>query len=237
MIGIKVNADISRASRLFDNLREDQLPFATALALTKTAQKVQADVRKEMQHVFLSAVPYTLNSLYVLAATKSSQVSVVGVKNKRGGAIEWLLPEIEGGPRPSGIEVFLKPANLPPPGMYAVPGLYAPISSNGKTDVNALRRIVSQLSAVPTGVAGLRALRSRGQSRKAAYFALLQPDFGLKPGIYGVRGREIQPIIIFVKRPMYRRRLDFYGVAQRSAERYFADEFDAAAQRAIATAR
>ena len=41
----------------------DQLPFAAALALTRTIEQVKLEERREMRTVFRNPTPYTLNSL------------------------------------------------------------------------------------------------------------------------------------------------------------------------------
>jgi hypothetical protein len=239
---IKVKIDISDAINLL-TAAQKQVDYATAAALTKTAQAVKAAEREEMQRVFTSAVPFTLNSLYVKSATRSNLVATVGVKDQGGtSAADWLLPEIEGGRRPRGIEVFLKPIGLPPTGMYAVPGSAAPMSGNKKININALKKIVGQLRSQPQGAAGFTSIKRAStktgrSSRKAQYFFLDKPMFGLPAGIFGVKGRAIQPIILFVKQPSYRRKFDFYGVATTTAERVFPQAFKAALAAALATAR
>jgi hypothetical protein len=238
---IKVTVD-SRDAIAFLTAATKQVKFATARALTKTAQAVKAAERAEMQKVFASAVPYTLNSLYIKSASRDDLVAEVGIKTQgKTSAIDWLLPEIEGGPRTHGIEVFLKPLGLPPTGAFAVPGSAAPLSGNGKLNVSALKRIVSQLQSQPQGAAGFRSIqrkkgRGRG-SKKAQYFYLDKPQFGLPAGIFGVKGREVQPIIVFVKQPSYRAKYDFYGVATKTAQQAFAPAFHAALADALATAR
>lgn len=238
MTVISVKADISGALAKLTAAASNQVPFATALALTKTAQLVKADLRQEMQNVFKSAVSFTLNSLYIKSATKSNLVSIVGVKSTgRTSAATWLRPEIEGGPRFSGIEAFLRPAGLPPPGLYAVPGSGAPLSSGGKINISALQRIVAQLTKITGGAQGFAALKRKRTGTRAQYFYLRSPQFGLPAGIFGLKGRQVSPIILFVRQPQYRKRFDFYGVGQSSARRRFPEQFEAAMQTAIKTAR
>ncbi|MGH6742655.1 MAG: hypothetical protein ACREDY_27095, partial [Bradyrhizobium sp.] len=133
--------------------------------------------------------------------------------------------------------IFLRPVGLPPHDLYAVPGSAAPLTGQGKVSIPALKRIVGQLSAVPAGAGGFGAIRNRRTGRKLQYFYLTEPRFGLPAGIFGLRGREVLPIIIFVRRPAYRKRFDFYGVAERSARRNFPEQFHIALANALATAR
>lgn len=62
----------------------------------------------------------------------------------------------------------------------------------------------------------------------------------LAPGVYqrvqtGF-GTSIKPILIFVKRAQYRKRLDFYGIARKSFEEAFPIEFKKAFDQAMSTA-
>lgn len=217
-----------------------QVDFATAVALSRTALAVKAAERAEMQRVFVSAVSFTLNSLYVKTASKSNLIATVGIKDQGGkSAVDWLLPEIEGGHRTHGIEVFLKPIGLPPNGLFAVPGSAAPMSG-GKININQLKKIVGILQSQPQGAAGFVSIKRKGRgrsSRKAQYFYLDHAAFGLPAGIFGVKGREVLPIIIFVKQPSYRAKYDFYGVATTTAERVFPQLFKTALADALASAR
>jgi hypothetical protein len=211
--------------------------YATAVALTKTAKIAQADLRTEMQRSFVSAVPFTLNSLYVKGATKTNQVATIGFKTGgRSNAQTWLQPEIEGGVRHGGIEVFLKPIGLPPPGLYAVPGSAANKTGSGKLSIPVLKRIVTQLAGQPQGVVGMQTARKRRGS-KVEYFALSTSVGRLKAGIYGKRGRETLPIILFVRQPSYHKKFNFYEVGMASAQRNFPGQFREAMAAALRTAR
>lgn len=238
MTVIRVRVNIDDALNTL-TVAQKQVDFAHAVALTKTGQAVKAAEREEMQRVFTSAVPFTLNSLYVKSATRSNLVATVGIKDQGGtSAVDWLLPEIEGGKRTHGIEVFLKPIGLPPSGLYAVPGSAAPMSGNKKINVNALKKIIGSLQSQPQGAAGFASIKRKGRSsKKAQYFYLDKPMFGLPAGIFGVKGREVLPIILFVKQPSYKAKYDFYGVATTTAERVFPQAFKAALAAALATAR
>jgi hypothetical protein len=234
---VKVTMDISGALAKLEAAAK-QGDYATAVALTKTAKIVQADLRSEMQRVFTSAVPFTLNSLYVKSASKSDQTATVGVKTQgRTSASNWLLPEIVGGLRHGGIEVFLKPIGLPPPGMFATPAGAAPLTGAGKLNVNAIKRIVTQLAGQPQGANALQVLKRRRTGSKIAYFALPRAVGSLHAGIYGRRGHEILPILYFVKQPSYRKKFNFYEVGTASAQRNFPIQFRLAMANALRTAR
>ena len=127
--------------------------------------------------------------------------------------------------------------------MYAVPGKSAKLSGAKRIDINWLRSLIADISE--QGVSNARGIVTKGtkgtRKRKGQgalqYVVLLTPWGKLLPGIYGRRGRGLFPFIIFVRQPKYSARFDFYGLAQRQAVARFPDEFRAAVDRALATAR
>jgi hypothetical protein len=236
MFKIVVNVDISKALAKIGAAR-DQVPFATALALTKTAQDVKAAAQGGMDTAFENVTRYTRNSLAITAATKAALTAYVGVRGGETGAVKWLRPEIFGGQRQSGIEVLLKQINLPPPGMYAVPGANAKLTSNKKVDINWLASLVGAIQI--QGQSGITIRQGKGKNARKGgagqYFVLLQKWGKLPPGIYGKRGTAVFPYIIFVRQAVYKKRFDFYGIAASTARQQFPIQFTAALKRAMAT--
>lgn len=251
MIGIKVTADISKVQDLFDNLSKNQVPFATALALTKTAQYVQSELTNAMDSAFDRPTPYTKNALYVKPARKDSLVAVVKVKDeafKGNPAVRYLFPEITGGTRAlKGFEKLLQRAGVMPNGWYAIPTSAAPFDAYGNVPGSAVTRILSQLQAARDSLtnesAALKAKRNR-LKRTQRYFAVMPgTEKGkLKPGIYErlgtAWGSGIRPVFVYTqKQPNYSARYDFYGMAQAKAVERFPIEARIAIERTIATAR
>jgi len=261
MIGIKVTADISKVERLFDNLRKDQVPFATALALTKTAQYVQGELTKVMDTAFDRPTPYTKDALYVKPATKQVQVAIVKVKDvtfKGNPAVRYLFTGITGGTRNlKGFEKLLQRAGVMPGGWYAVPTSAAPLDSYGNVPGSVIMKILSQLQAARDSLtnesAALKARRNRNRTT-GRYFAVMpNTERGkLKPGIYerlnfrasagkgavGTGSGSIRPIFIYSqKAPNYSARYDFYGMARRLAAERYPIEAESAIKRALETAR
>ena len=248
MIKISVYTDISGLVRKMD-LAKRQVPFATALALTKTAQGVKTDLVAAMSSTFEQPTSYTLGSLQVGRATKADPVATVGVKGGSTGvgAIRYLRPEVYGGERAHAIDALLRPIGLPPAGMYAVPGKAAKLSGARRIDISWLRSLVADIGE--QGVVNARGIvtrgskgskRRKGQGKNLEYFVLTERWGKLLPGIYGRRsGRPSGafPLVIFVRRPKYRAKFDFYGIATRAAVARFPAEFRSAVDVALATAR
>lgn len=259
MLKIDVRSNLKQVIQQIEGIRRDQLPFATALALTQTAIHVKRAEITEMQSVFDRPTPYTLGALFNKPATKQSLEAKVWIKSKfdagKGNAPEnFLLPEIEGGPRRmKRFELALQRIGVMPTGYQAVPGEEAPLDAYGNIPGPEIVRILSYLQAF--GEQGYRANITEKRrealkkgTRTAYGYALfvVYPGRGgrgshLHPGIwkrvYTGFGQAIVPLIMYVKPATYQKRFKFWEVAERTIAREFPREFEAAAMRALATAR
>jgi hypothetical protein len=104
--------------------------------------------------------------------------------------------------------------------------------ANGHVARGKLNKIISQIAS---GATNDKVLTKRRRNRQTEYFVLAKQDGRLKPGIYGRdtgRGR-ITSIIVFVAKPTYRGKFNFYQLAEQSARKRFRAEFDAAIADAI----
>lgn len=153
---LDVRTDLKQAERYLQGLRKDQVPFATAYALTQTAKDAQSNIIEEMQRVFDRPKPFTLNGTFVKAATKRDLTALVKLKDghfgastessRRGYPDKYLAAEITGGARrPTAFEKLLIYNGLMPPGYYAVPTNFAPRDPFGNVPPGFYTRIRSQL--------------------------------------------------------------------------------------------
>jgi hypothetical protein len=229
-----------------------QVPFAVAVALTKTAKDVQSSVKQEMKDVFDRPVAYTLNSVFVKAATKQSLEARVWLKDNPFGkgtpADRYLAPQIFGGSREQkGMEKALQAAGLMADGDYAVPAAGAQLDANGNVRRSQIVQILSQLKVQRKAGFESRASGSAASKRAVArqgvtYFALPTAIRGLKPGIYLKRkfahGTAIRPVFIFVPKVQYKIRLRFFAVGEQTYSQRFSkhldDEVAREVQRALA---
>jgi hypothetical protein len=244
LLKISVSLDISKALARLNAARE-QVPFATALALTKTAQAVQGDLVDAMKKVFKSPTPFTMNSLYVKSAKKSDLTAYVWVKDRQR---RYLLTEIEGGPRSvKGFESLLIRSGVMPSGWYAVPASGAPLDQYGNVSGALIGKLLSQLQSARDSLQNeslaKKQRRNRRNNQIGSFFAVqVGQTSHLRPGIYmrqsmTARGGLV-PIFMFVSRaPSYRARFDFYGVGAAMARQRFPLEFDRAITVALRTAR
>ncbi|WP_269501091.1 hypothetical protein [Burkholderia sp. IMCC1007] len=94
MFDIIVDDDIARLRKSLTALERDQLPFATAMALTAVAKRAQAAEKYAMPEVFDRPTPFTVNSVAVKGARKSDLEARVFVKDI---AAAYLAPYEFGG--------------------------------------------------------------------------------------------------------------------------------------------
>lgn len=216
---------------------ESQIPYATALALTRTAKASQGDVVSAMKRNFDRPTPFTLNSTYTKPATKRHLVAEVGIKDwaaKGTPAARYLSPLIHGGPRgDKRSERALRIRGLLPRGRFLIPGDDAPLNRYGNVTagqvVKALSNIRGQIdSAQNTGSA-----RSKQRAKRSGrqYFWMN----GV--GVFFRQGKSLRSFLILGRQPMYERRFDFFGIAERSIAQHLPDETVKAIDQAARTAR
>jgi hypothetical protein len=214
---ISVKVDFKPVERLLLGMQR-QIPFATARALTKTANDVQAAEQREMQLVFSQPTSFTVRQgVGITPATKASRQSVVFLKRKQ--AI-YLQAQIEGGTRrrrPFEAQ-FAKEqqGNI----ATAVPGRGAVLNAQG----NLSKATIAKLGR-----------EARTKKRGGVFYATLRDGVS---AIFKRKGRNITPVLVFTsERATYRRRFDFFGVARKTVAANWQRNFDSALRSAIATAR
>lgn len=228
MFKMDARSNINEALRNFKDWRVN-VPLATAKALTFTGQAVQAAEKQEMPRVFDRPTPFTLNSLYLKPATWADLSVRVFFKDLRWKA-HYLVPQVEGGNRPlKRFEQMLQSRGLMPVGMFAVPGSRADIDAYGNMSRGQLVKILSALNALPeTGYLANRSAASAARRARSKKPKALTNYFVGRPtpkdpiGVWERVGKTgLRPILIFVKTPRYKKRFDFYGIANNVATREF----------------
>lgn len=253
---ISVSSNVDDLVRRMRDVRQRQLAFATAKALTATAQAVQAAEVKEMADVFDRPTPYTLSGTFVKSATKDRLTAVVGLKDFAGKgtpASKFLTSQIRGGARNlKRFERALRSVGALPDDMRAVPGSGAKLDAYGNMDRGQIVQILSYFRAFPE--AGYRANMSerqrarlaRGSRRTGAlgfaYFVGRPGDGKLPLGIWqrfrsAHGGTALKPVLIFVRWAQYQAIFDFEFVARTTIEREWPRQFERAWAEAMGSAR
>ena len=246
---LDVSSDIEEKVNALAWGYRDQVPFALALGITRTAQDVRDGERAEMGSVFDKPTPYTMNSLYLKKATKSQLEAIVWLKDaydKGTPAAKYLEPEISGGARSmKRIELWLQRKGFMGSGEYLVPGPAAPLDSYGNVSRGYIVKVLSALQAFPE--AGYSMNRNKGPaaaakakaSRMAQFF--VARDGHLARGIWQrfgfAFGSAVKPAFFFVPSVKYSKRFDFVRVAEAIVGARLGENVEAAIRQAIATAR
>lgn len=245
---ISVQSNTAAIRAWLQGVQARQIPYATKLALDKTATQVRQTLREEMVRAFNKPTNFTLNSLYIEYAKKDNLTARVWLKDL-GFRQHYLIPQIEGGARPlKRFEKRLVQIGAMMPGERAVPGQGATIDAFGNMSRGQIVQILSQLGSA--GFSGdysvaTNSRRSRAKRAKVAYFVASRTrerTRHLHPGIYsrrsfGAWGTAIKPVIMFVNGATYRKRFDFYGIGNRVVKSNWAENYRQALAQAMSTAR
>jgi hypothetical protein len=253
MLAYSVRGDIREIEKHLSASARDHIPFATALALTRTAQFVEQKIKEEIPRAFDRPTRFTLNSTWVRPATKQRLWAEVKIKDesfKAKAPIEWLRAQIYGGSRPmKRFEDRLIAAGRMPPGHYAVPASGATYDAFGNMSRGEIVKLMSDLQShfdpLQNTTATSAGRRRRSRTKRAQFYFSTWPvnkrTAHLRPGIYRRSefgfGSSIRPVLIFVKRARYRKRFKFFEIADAVAPMRFPLEVSLAMRQALMTAR
>lgn len=95
---IRATVDTRQVIQLLNGAVQ-QMPYAVSVGLNNTAQEIRRAEVEEMQKCIDRPTRFTLNSLQVTPATKTSLVATVGLKKMEKRSTHYLEPLIVGGPR------------------------------------------------------------------------------------------------------------------------------------------
>ena len=216
-------------------LSEGKIKVAAVAALNDAAYLASQETKKAIAQAFDRPTPWVLGGVRYVKARKDKLESSVDFDkwgNKTNVTVGKVLnAQIFGGQRKyKRHEIALQRAGILPAGMAIVPGLMAEKDQYGNMPGSQIVQIVSWFRAF--GEQGYKAnstdkTRTRlGKDKKNGvrgfqYFALHKRQGKLAPGIYKrfnfSDGTAVWPVMYFVRIPTYRRRLDFYGIAEKAA--------------------
>jgi hypothetical protein len=242
MISVKVDG-LDRVMRGLDAMAARQVPFAAAVALTRTAKRVQQETVEEMRRRFDRPTPFTLKSIYMRPAKKSDLTAMVWLKDQPAGKSRLSMAEIIGHQFTGGsriakpIEFWLARAGLISPSERVVPGAAARLDQYGNMSRGQVQQILSQLKIGPDPAQwATKSARSRRHVRQAG--ELFWSRGGHLPrGVWMRQGRHVRPVLIVVSGTSYRRRIDLQRIGKQVTAQHFNDEFNRAFAEAMRTAR
>ena len=237
-ISVKIDG-ISALQAKLRGLAESKIKVAAVAALNDAAYVGAQATKKTMAQVFDRPTPWVKGGVRYVKARRAKLESSIDFDqwgNKTNVTVgKVLAAEISGGQRKyKRHEIALQRAGILPPGMFIVPGPGAERDAYGNMPSSQIVQIVSWFRAF--GEQGYKAnstdkTRARlGKDKKNgtrgfAYFVLRQKTGKLPAGIYQrfafAAGSAVKLVMLFVKSPNYKRRLDFYGIAEKAARAEF----------------
>lgn len=234
---IDLQSNISEAVGWLRTIRNEQLPFATSLALNRTAGLIRTDASARSSAA-LTAKPFTTgtNAFFIKSSNKNYLTAHIGYKDIQLRYMKWLLG---GGDRVAkGFEVKLRSMGLLAAGYVTVPAQIK-LDRYGNISKSTLSTILAQLAS------GMKVFSGRGKRLHAdAVFVVKQGDRSrLHPGIWQRiergTGSNILPLILFVPSARYRagKFFDFQGGGKVVAHKEFPAQMRKALDEAEASAR
>ncbi|MEO1721339.1 MAG: hypothetical protein AAFR84_02920 [Pseudomonadota bacterium] len=210
-----------------------QIPFAAAVALTRTAKKIEKDGVRLMRLRFTDPRPFTLKSQRVKPATKRKLVAETFFRTAQGRNIparKYLEAQVEGGQRAAKRhEVELRSKGVLKPGEFTTPVNGGPFDHNRPRLGNQYRRLASGIQRP-----GLRVPRgdATGSGRRAASF--------FRAGdliIQRSSKRKTRAALHIVSSASYRPIFGWGKMAVTTTRRHLPLEMRKAMRQALATAR
>jgi len=244
---ISVHVDMSGVNRLAAVLdaKQKQVAFAAAKTLTQVAKdKLQPAIYAEMRKKFDRPTPFTMKGLRVKPATKQDLTAMVYLKDaiiggKNPNSLDYIIgQEFTGGPRNrKGIERLLEQAGLISANEYVAPGAGATLDQYGNMSRGQLNQIVSQIriGLDPYSWKSNSARSRRNVKRSGQLF--WSRGGHLARGVWMRDGATVKPILMVIKRPNYRQRIDLKAIADRVVAQEFNPLFVRNLDDALRTAR
>lgn len=223
---------------------ERRLAAAGATALTRTARRIAAEWRQDLEASLDRPTPATVRSVVVKPASASDLEAEVSIKAEAGQArpVEWLMPHQFGGRRQAKkFEQALQSAGAMPRGFYAVPGPAAKLDAYGNVSRGQIVQVLNQLgSNLSVGYRRVIGATTRKRAASAAakgrkYIALPNGEGRRKPGVYErTSDGRLAAVFWFVSKATYQRRLSLIERAQDIGPAVLGEEMGRAIQQSAA---
>jgi|GEM_PF-1286322 len=208
---IRVNVETGPTVRYLNDLQRRKIPLVTAMALTRTAKELQRILEREVEQVFDRPVAFTKRAFAIKPATAARRTAEVFIKTKQA---RYLLPQVAGGRRQMrrSEQKFSQETGTE---FFWVPGEGVRLNTHGNVTLAQVKKIAAQLHKAGGNV----------------FFG--EPGNGLPFGIWermrvGRGAGGLRPLLIRVRQPDYRKRLDMHAIAEKHAQRIFNAEFSRA---------
>lgn len=226
---------LKEVQRQLRTLADDQIPYATMVALNNTAFAVRQTSQGRLKSVFDRPTPFITDATRVEKATKDNLAAKVLIDPNRRAV---LATHESGGQRGlQGLEKALRGAGLLPSGYRVVPAKGLELNAYGNPPAALINVVKKWLTSGAYRV-----------SRNRRYFVIpVGNQSWLPPGIYleasgssgkgagGYRVRQRRGMFMIVREGVYSRRLRWAETVRAEAERVLPGQMATAIGRAIAT--
>lgn len=257
---ISIRDNFPSVARTIDLIGK-QAQFAAAVALTRTAKHAQSAWREQFRQHFDRPTPFVMKSIFVQPAKPQNLSAGCFLKTRDFGqatqaASDYLDHHFSGGARTAKqLERRMRAEHFLEPNEFLVPGIGARLDKYGNISRGQLTQMASQLRLRISGVdtAPTKSRRSRRNVARAGrmFWSFGRGSFGpgtfstahggrpqnLPKGAWVEKAGKLQPVVLAVVRPLYRKRFDLVGLAGRTVKQHFKPEFDRALRAALASAR
>lgn len=241
---INISSDIERVMRRVADTARAQIPFAAALAMTRTAKAAEKDLRGALQNKFDAPTQYITRGTFITPAKKTKLEAWVGMKDQRSDSpASYVAEHFGGGERgQKPYERALTAMGVLPPGWKTVPGSGIKLNRNGNPQRAVIAEVLGALKS------RMSVAKGRGKRASVAGYFVVKPGATdprvryLKPGIWrreqsgNWRGRTLAPVFLFERNVSYAERIDLKAIVDAAVKREFPTQFNAAITRALATA-
>lgn len=180
MLQFSVKTDVDRVVRQIDARFQRQVPFATAKALTATAQDVQKAITAELPIVFDRPTPFTLRAVAIAMATKASLRSRVFLRDIQR---EYLQLQIVGGVRTPKKRALVMPAGVA-------------LNSFGNIPRNKIKQLLARKDVFSGNVRGIGGIWQRTSDGRLKLLIAYEPQ---------ARYERIFPLGLIAQRTIERR--------------------------------
>jgi len=216
---VDVRTNVKGFKKQLSRIQRKELPFALSMALNDTAEEAMYDTRKLMRDSFDGPIKqYLVTGIRYERANRKdgidrmfARVDIDNFGNKGEPRRDIMKPHIEGGDRRQKKSEKL----LLGPGRYLYPGRNAPRDKKfGNLKPSQIVKAISDI-----GRNFDPAQNTKSKRKKKKYFAINTRR--QRTIIMERNGKNVTPFMVEGAKPSYRKRFDFYGGVQRSADKNF----------------
>lgn len=225
-MAINIDTTAKAVAKQLERIPARQLPFARSLIANRMAQKVQENEISVLKSRIDRPTPWTLNSLYIRAATKTRPEARVWFKDwapKGTAADKYLQPAVFGGARNAKrMEKAMAAMGYLKPGQFLVPAQGARLDAYGNMRRSQVVQILSAFRAFSNVGFTANASGSKRSNRRQAksgankyFFGEVGGELGIWQRVKSAFGDGARPIMLVTDgSPKYRIRFPFFAIAE-----------------------